>query len=208
MRVKLLFQILLLLIAVIISFFTINHYFYKNNDLKESIKSETEFDKNIKDDINSSLKSDKNNEDSSNDLQNVIYENFDNDGNKYTITARSAQIKQENSTVILMRKVEALIYLKDSNLVTITSDEAIFNNENFETNFSKNVELNYLEHQFMGQNLNLLFEKNLITMENQVVYRNMTTELIADGITIDLITKNSKIFMNGDNKRIKIFNNN
>ena len=43
-------------------------------------------------------------------------------------------------------------------------------------------------------------------MENQVVYKNLDTKLIADRIVIDLITKNSKIFMENDNKKIKIFN--
>ena len=45
-------------------------------------------------------------------------------------------------------------------------------------------------------------------MENQVVYKNLDTKLIADRIVIDLITKDSKIFMQNNNNKIKIFNKN
>ena len=107
-----------------------------------------------------------------------------------------------------MKNVIATIYLKNLEFLTITSNKAIFNNENLETNFSKNIELKYLDHHLSGENLNFLFKQNLITMENKVVYKNLDTKLIADRIVIDLITKNSKIFMKNDNNKIKIFNQN
>ena len=113
----------------------------------------------------------------------------------------------KNSTKIYMTGVKAIINLENSNFITIYSDYAIFNNKNFETNFSKNIQLNYLDHLLTGENLDLLFNKNLITMNNQVVYKNLDTELNADRIIIDLITKNSKIFMSDKEKKIKILNN-
>ena len=39
---------------------------------------------------------------------------------------------------------------------------------------------------------------------NNLIYENNTTRLIADKIEIDLITKNSKIFMYNDQEKIKI----
>ena len=88
MRVKLLFQILLLLTALIISIFTINHYFYENNNLNKSKNPELINNNSVKDKINTSLQNSNKEKNSSNILQNVIYENFDNDGNKYIITAK------------------------------------------------------------------------------------------------------------------------
>ena len=108
--------------------------------------------------------------------------------------------------LIDMVDVNSIIYLKDLGFLTISSDKAIFNNKNFETNFIGNVELKYLDHQLYGKRLNLLFERNLITMKNKVVYKNLDTELMADRIVIDLITKNSKIFMMDNTKKLKIFN--
>ena len=211
MKTKSLIQIFLFLTAIIISSFTVYFYFYKNENLrsefnpKKSADNDTYSLKKIHSDIPSSI------------LKNVMYENFDSNGNKYKIKAVSAEIIKQikitdsikkSATLIYMIDVTAKIYLKNLSFITITSDEAIFDNENFETNFSKNVRLNYLDHQLNGEELNLLFNKNLITMENQVVYKNSSTELNADRIVIDLITKNSKIFMNNNNKKIKIFNNN
>ena len=206
MRIKLLLQVLLFLMAVAILSFSIYFYFYKNENLNDLSKNE-EIKKIGKININKSLEKKNRNNKSSNILKKVIYENSDNEGNKYRIEAEIGEIMLKNSTKIYMTGVKAIINLENSNFITIYSDYAIFNNKNFETNFSKNIQLNYLDHLLTGENLDLLFNKNLITMNNQVVYKNLDTELNADRIIIDLITKNSKIFMNGDNKKIKIFNN-
>ena len=206
MRIKLLLQVLLFLMAVAILSFSIYFYFYKNENLNDFSKNE-EIKKIGKININKSLEKKNRNNKSSNILKKVIYENSDNEGNKYRIEAEIGEIMLKNSTKIYMTGVKAIINLENSNFITIYSDYAIFNNKNFETNFSKNIQLNYLDHLLTGENLDLLFNKNLITMNNQVVYKNLDTELNADRIIIDLITKNSKIFMNGNNKKIKIFNN-
>tara|TARA_B100000787_G_C16188465_1_gene296049 strand:+ start:113 stop:736 length:624 start_codon:yes stop_codon:yes gene_type:complete len=206
MKIKLLLQVLLFLMAAAILSFSIYFYFYKNENLNDFSKNE-EIKKIGKININKSLEKKNRNNKSSNILKKVIYENSDNEGNKYRIEAEIGEIMLKNSTKIYMTGVKAIINLENSNFITIYSDYAIFNNKNFETNFSKNIQLNYLDHLLTGENLDLLFNKNLITMNNQVVYKNLDTELNADRIIIDLITKNSKIFMNGNNKKIKIFNN-
>ena len=200
MKGSLVIQVFLLLLAIIISIFTFYHYFYKSENLDISKKNEQLIESKNNNGLVTENKS-KTKKDS-NILENVEYENYDNEGNKYKITAEKGEIKDINANIIYMTNVVATIYL------TITSTEAIFNNENFETNFSKNIKLKYLNHHLSGENLNFLFEQNLITMENQVVYKNLDTKLIADRIVIDLITKNSKIFMENDNKKIKIFNQN
>ena len=46
-----------------------------------------------------------------------------------------------------------------------------------------------------SDNLDLIFEKNLATLSNNIVYKNVNTKLLeADKMEIDLITKNSKNF--------------
>ena len=37
-----------------------------------------------------------------------------------------------------------------------------------------------------------------------IIYKNLNTKLLADKMEIDLITKNSKIFMNNNSDTIKI----
>ena len=41
-------------------------------------------------------------------------------------------------------------------------------------------------------------------MFNEIIYTNIDTILNADRLEIDLITKNSKIFMDNKNEKIKI----
>ena len=205
MKVKFLIQILLLLFASITLFSAI--YFYSITNIDKSsmpklIKEENKHDESLK---NSSIDNDNS---TSNVLRNMVYENFDNRGNKYEIYADTSEFKDLNSKKIFMKGVRAKINLDNMSFITISSEEAIFENESLTTNFSKNVILDYLNHNIKGESLELLFDKNLITMKDQIIYKNIDTELVADQIIIDLITKDSKIFMNDKNRKIKILNKN
>ena len=203
MKVKFLVQILLFLFASITLFSVIYFYSIANIDKSSKsklIKEENKHDESLK---NSSI----NNENStSNVLRNMVYENFDNRGNRYEIYADTSEFKDLNTKKIFMKGVRAKINLDNMNFITISSEEAIFDNESLTTNFSKNVILDYLNHNIKSESLELLFDKNLITMKDQIIYKNIDTELVADQIIIDLITKDSKIFMNDKNRKIKILN--
>ena len=88
--------------------------------------------------------------------------------------------------------------------ITITSKQAYYNKKNHETNFFKDVKLNYLVHEATSQNLDLSFQNNLASMYNNVIYKKPGTKLTADRLNIDLVTKNSKIFMDNKSEKIKI----
>ena len=72
------------------------------------------------------------------------------------------------------------------------------------TKFYENVIMTYNEHNTNSDNLDLLLDKNLVTLFNNVTYKNLDAELKADKMEIDLITKNSKIFMNNFSDKINI----
>ena len=205
MKSKILLQILLFLFASIILFFTIYNYGDRTIDLSSSQDlslTESKIDKALTNSINESNKS------VPNILKDVIYENFDDQGNKYILRADTSEFKDLNSKKIFMKGVTAIINPDSENFLTISSETATFDNESLETEFLKNVELNYLNHNIIGESLKLLFDKNLITMQDHIIYKNKDTELIADKITIDLVTKNSKIFMKDKKKKIKILSEN
>ena len=183
-----------------ISLFMATFYFYFY-DNKISV-SEEKIDQSSSTIENKYSKIEKN--DDSNILEKVSYENFDNDGNSYKIIADKGEIKSFGSDIIYMTNVKATIYLENKNFLTIISNNANFNNTTFETNFINNIQLNYLDHQINSKSLDLLFDKNLITIKEQVKYKNLNSELYADAIVIDLITKNSKIFMNNNSDTVKI----
>ena len=203
MNSKIIIQILLIVTVITILSTTFYNYFYDDAITSTVTKSENLIKKNNS--TNPDLAQIQNN--TSNILNNITYENFDVKGNRYQISASTGEIKDLNSDIIYMSDVVALIFLKDLGTVKIVSKNAIFNSLSFNSNFYDNVQLNFLEHQLNGEKLDLKFNENLLILKEKVLYQNLNTKLFADAISIDLITKNSKIFMNDDEKKIKILNN-
>ena len=137
-------------------------------------------------------------------IKNIKYTSADNEGNKYEIIAKLGEVDLNNQEIINMQNVIAIIALKDSEIIKINSDFAKYNTKNYDTQFSENVLMTYDEHIIRSQNLDLFFEKHIAQAMNNLVYENNTSRLRADKIEIDLITKNSKIFMYNKKKKIKI----
>ena len=137
-------------------------------------------------------------------MHNIKYVSSDSEGNNYVITSKYGEFKEDEPGVIFMKNVVATINSNSLNPIIISSDNAVYNSVNYHTNFYNNVLMRYEEHNITSNNLDLLFEKNLVTITNDVVYNNLNTKLIADKIEIDLITKNSKIFMNKSSDKVKV----
>ena len=137
-------------------------------------------------------------------IKNIKYTSADSEGNKYEIIAKLGEVDFNDQEIINMQNVKAIIALKDSEVIIINSDFAKYNTKNYDTQFSENVLMTYDEHIIRSQNLDLFFEKQIAQAMNNLVYENNTSRLRADKIEIDLITKNSKIFMYNKKKKIKI----
>ena len=87
--------------------------------------------------------------------------------------------------------------------VYLSSDFAKYNVLSLETNFNKNVILEYTEHKINSENIDLSFKENFAWVYNNIVYKGPTNQFFADRLEIDLLTKNSKVFMY-DNKKIRV----
>ena len=137
-------------------------------------------------------------------IDDINYVSTDAKGNKYQITAKLAEIKVENSDVMFLRDVVAFIYIKDSDIIKITSNFSKYNSKNYDTIFSQNVIVNYPRHKITGEYLDFSFLNNLGTFTKNVVYAGEKTNLFADKIEMNLTTKDTKIFMNNTEKKILI----
>ena len=198
---KIFIQLFLLLIALsIIIYF---YFFNQNNTLENKNINEIESlkEKQVE---TSKKESDKSKIFQANLIENLKYLSKDNQGNEYEIKAKKGEINLQNSEIIYMSNVFATIRMKNTAPMIIKSDYAIYNKVNQTTNFNENVLISYLSHKATGNNLDLSFENNMAIMSNEIVYTNMNTTLNADRLEIDLITKNSKIFMDNKNEKIKI----
>ena len=105
-----------------------------------------------------------------------------------------------------MTNVRGTIYLKNSHPIKIVSKFANYNKIDHETNFFDNVEVVHLFHKAYSQNLDISFKNNIASLYNNIIYNKPGTNIKADKLDIDLITKNSKIFMNDESKNITIIN--
>ena len=70
--------------------------------------------------------------------------------------------------------------------------------------FSKNVIVIYPGHKITGEYLDFSFLSNLGIFTTNVIYTGEKTNLFADKIEMNLITKDTKIFMNEIGKKVLI----
>ena len=140
----------------------------------------------------------------SNIIKDVNYTTKDIDGNEYSITALEGEIDYNNSNILFLTKVEAFIKLKNDEIITIQSDYGKYNSDNFDTIFSKNVIIEYLNNKINGGYLDFSLKRNSMIISKNIVYTNLKNILKADVIEIDLKTKDTKIYMYENKKKVKI----
>ena len=191
MNIKILIQLLLFIILVSTA---ATYYYFYNNKTNANVNKIN----NNKISINKNF---------SNLIKNISYASTDNLGNKFIIKSETGEISIDNPKFVYMTNVKAIINLINSDPIIIKSNHAKYNKINYETNFKEDILLTYQTHRITSQNLDLSFENNLATIYNKIVYDNNNVKISADILEIDLITKNSKIFMDNEYKKIKITTN-
>ena len=144
----------------------------------------------------------------SNIIENVNYTSKDTQGNEFIINASKGEIDYSNSNILYLTNVYAIIKLKNSEKITISSDYGKYNSVNYDTIFSKNVIIKYLNNKITGEYLDLSLERNLMIISKKVTYNNLNNLLKADVIEMNLKTKDTKIFMYENEKKVKITNQN
>ena len=191
---KIIIQLFLLLTLVTITTFVFFFYFKEKEILKEN---------NIQMEKITELKI---NEETASLMKNMNYSFSDLNGNNYEILSEFGKVDINDPDKIFMTNVLATIHLKNESPIKIVSKFANYNKNDHETKFFENVKIMYKIHKVTSQNLNLSFKSNLVTMYNKIIYTKPGTKLFADQLQIDLLTKNSKIFMNNKFEKIKIIN--
>jgi len=177
---------------IVISILFFKFYFIEKKTANISKKIETIDKKEILDEKKSNL------------IYNIEYVSEFKNGNFYIISSEYGELIYDQPEIIKMKKVTAIINLNNSSPIKIFAENATYNNINNNTRFFQDVLMSYNEHSAYSDNLDLLFEKNLATLSNNIIYKNLDTTLKADKMEIDLITKNSKIYMNNNSDKVRI----
>ena len=141
---------------------------------------------------------------SSNIIENVNYSTKDADQNEYLITALKGEIDYKKPNIIYLTNVKAEIKLNNSDNIIIVSDFGKYNSDNFDTIFSKNVLISYLDNRINSEYLDFSMNRNTMVISKNVIFNNLKNILEADVIEMNIKTKDTKIFMHEKNKQVNI----
>ena len=108
-----------------------------------------------------------------------------------------------------MSNVTAYIKLKKkSETVTITSNYGKYNSLNYDTIFSRDVKIEYIDNVITGEYLDFSLMKNLLMISRNVIYKSPKNIMMADVIEMDIKTKDTKIFMYNSEEQVNVKNYN
>ena len=183
-------QLFLIIFTLLVSYYTLKYY----------LKPQTKISKSSSEIENQTTQENKNNL-----IKNLIYNVKLNDDSTYNITAELSELTYEDGVeIVLMQKVSSIFIDKNGSKLKITADYAIFNNKTYNSDFSKNVKIQYLNNMIYSNKLNLNFIDNIATISENVIYEGLEGVLTTDNVIIDLITKNIDIFMNNPKSKVEI----
>jgi len=150
----------------------------------------------------------KSNEKKENDIEKLSYFSEDFKGNQYKITAKTASSKtQKNNNNSLLAGVSAEINFINKDKLIINSNFAEYNQSNNNTIFKGDVNLVYSIYEINSDEVNIDFERNLIEIYENIVFKNINNKLYADKVTLDMTNKNLKILMKDKKDNILITGN-
>ena len=140
-----------------------------------------------------------------NQIKDIKYSSKDLKGNEYILLANEGEVDLDNNDIIFLKDVTAYIkIMKNNEIITIISSYGKYNTINYDTIFSDNVKINYLDNQIMGDYLDFSIMKNMLIISKNVVYTNPENILKADVVELNTITKDTKIFMYNSKEKVNI----
>ena len=186
---RILSQITLLLLGVIIIFFT---YFYAGKDkTKKTVEVK---EKEITEEIQNK-----------NTFENIKYEGVDASGKQFVINSEYAEFENETPNLIDMKNILCNFYFKDGTVLKITSDFGVYDNLTNDMSFEQNVKMFYLESKLFSEKANFVNSENYLFVEGNVIAEGLEGNLKADKMNFDLKKKKLRISMyNQDKVNIKV----
>ena len=186
----------------VFSTYLVYESFFKN---KSFVQEESEIDTKSEDlSISQSKEKVNSDEKEKNLISNLKYKSFDAMGNEYLINSKSAELSSKNDELIKLIDVSAKIILKKKSPILIKSDYALHNKNMFDTKFYGNVNVIHEDIKIFSENLDMMYNKNFVSLYNiKEIYDN-NIQLKADKINFDILTKNVSINMNENSEKVKI----
>lgn len=138
-------------------------------------------------------------------IKNLKYEINLNQKKNYIITSELSEIiNLNNSELVKMKTVNAKIIDEKKIPILITSDNAEYNNTNYNTKFRNNVLIKYMKNEIYSDNLDLDINNNFIKIFGNVRYVGENGTIKSDIVKVNLITKEIDIYMKSKLENVKV----
>ena len=185
MKKKIFLQIFLIFLTFIFSFIFLNQTLKKEKKIVSKVEvQKKEAENNI--------------------IEGIKYFSTDMKGNTYLIESKNGTINEENPDIIYLVDVEAEINFDKDQLIKVTSNKAVYNINNYNTEFTDNVKLSYKDNKISCKNIVVKFSEIYAILSGNLVYNNLLTSLFADQMKVDLITRATKTSMINKQDKVKI----
>jgi len=185
-------QTFLFIVGILLILMTYFYYPYKNKSLVE---------KNIQEDV-SPISDDLDNNTTS--FENLEYKGLYDLDKTFVVQSEKANIKENEPDIVHMINMHVILYLADGRVVNILSDKGTYNKANYDCFFEQNVRASDGETEIFSDNLELLGDKSIVKIYNNVVVDYPSgSSLQADKVDYNFETKYFKVSM-FDDKQIKM----
>ena len=179
-------QFFLLIFALLIIYLTYYNKEISNTDLVDSEQTKEALKDEDKDDGDFFF--------------NIEYTGLDLRGNRYLLKSKKARLDEEKPEIVYMDDVHATFYFKDNTILYIWSDKGIYNNKNFDMQFSENVKAEYLDSKLFAEKANYSNTENYLSIYENVRIDDIRGNLIADKLLFDIKKQNLAISSFNDGK--------
>ena len=197
MKVKTIYQIAIIILIFLISFYIYFKYL-KNNKLENKISD-------VPNEVTTQIE-EKDDIEKSNTIENIKYFNEDAKGNKFVLEAKTAENIDLSPNSFLLTDVNGIISFKDKSEIYIFSKFAYYDSLNFDTKFFSEVVVKYETNNLKSENLDIFFKDNYGIMYNNINLFREGSNLKADKITFDLINGDVNINMYNPNDKVTVLN--
>ena len=148
------------------------------------------------------------NDPNTNSFNDIQYSGFDLTGNRYVLDASNATFKTKTPERINMKGVVANFYLKDNTILTVISDEGLYNNLTLDMEFKQNVKSTYETNTLFSDELIYFSDNGKLIISGNVRGESIEKgKFFADNVEYNLTNKTLDFSMFNDGQvNIKLKN--
>ncbi len=148
------------------------------------------------------------NDPNTNSFNDIQYSGFDLSGNRYVLDASNATFKTKTPERINMKGVVANFYLKDNTILTVISDEGLYNNLTLDMEFKQNVKSTYETNTLFSDELIYFSDNGKLIISGNVRGESIKKgKFFADNVEYNLTNKTLDFSMFNDGQvNIKLKN--